>query len=241
MNTHQQADQNLAALRANSYPGRGIVIGQTGDGARFVQVYWIMGRSANSRNRVFVQDGNVVRTAPYDESRVEDPSLIIYNCTRILDRAHIVTNGDHTDTIHDGLAGGESFESSLHARTYEPDAPNYTPRIAGMVDLAAPVHAYQFAVLKTIDNDPSLPVRHFYAFERGMPGIGHMVTTYDGDGDPLPSFSGDPQPVPVPDSVDAALELYWSAMNADNKVSLLVKFIDPVSGACETRITNKHD
>lgn len=240
MSIQELAQANMEALRSNPYPGRGIVIGQTPDGANMVQVYWIMGRSENSRNRVFERDGDAVRTAPFDESKVEDPSLIIYNCTRVHGRAHIVTNGDQTDTIYDALVSGEPMEDALHTRTYEPDAPNYTPRISGLIDLEAPVHAYTLSILKTIDNNPSQPVRAFFHYEHAIPGIGHFVATYDGDGDPLPSFSGEPRPVPLVDDIEETCNIYWEALNADNKVSLLVKFIDVGSGASDTRLVNKH-
>ena len=229
---------NMDALRANVYPGRGIVIGQTPDGSKLVQVYWIMGRSENSRNRVFVEEGDVVRTAPFDESKVEDPSLIIYNCARVLDRVHIVTNGDQTDTIYDALINGETFESALHTRTFEPDAPNYTPRVSGICDPDSP-HDYQLAILKTIGNDPDKPVRHVYSFESAIPGVGHFIATYSGDGDPLPSFEGEPQMVELLDDIGATLALYWNALNEDNKVSLMVKFID-ANGDAEVRIANKN-
>jgi len=231
---------NMQSLAANVYPGRGIVIGQTPDGKRMVQVYWIMGRSENSRNRVFVREGDVVRTAPFDASKVKDPRLIIYNCTRVTGRAHIVTNGDQTDTIHDALAKGGSFESALDTRTFEPDEPNFTPRISGVVDLGDRLHAYKLGILKTIGNDPERPVRQYFSFGRAIPGAGHMVTTYSGDGQPLPSFAGEPRLVEIPGDIGAAAELYWKSLNAENRVSLLVKFIDPKSGASEVRLVNKH-
>jgi IMP cyclohydrolase len=231
---------NMDSLRSNVYPGRGIVIGQTPDGGKLVQVYWIMGRSENSRNRVFVREGDVVRTAPFDESKVKDPSLIIYNCTRVLDRAHIVTNGDQTDTIYDALGSGGTFESALDTREFEPDEPNYTPRISGLVNLDDGLCAYKLGILKTIGNDPGRPVRHYYSFGKAIPGVGHFIATYSGDGDPLPSFEGEPQPVEIPGDIDTALDLYWNALNEDNKVSLLVKFIDPETGSSDVRIANKH-
>ncbi len=240
MNIQAVAKLNLDALRANVYPGRGIVIGQTPDARRLVQVYWIMGRSENSRNRVFVREGDVVRTAPYDASKVKDPSLIIYNCARVQDCAHIVSNGDQTDTICDALAVGESFENALDTREFEPDAPNFTPRIAGTVDLDDGQNAYKLAILKTIGNNPDRPVRCYFNYERAVPGVGHLVATYSGDGNPLPAFEGEPQPVVIPDDIDAVLDLYWSALNGDNKVSLMVKFIDAETGASDIRIANKH-
>ena len=230
---------NMDALRANVYPGRGIVIGQTPDGSKMVQVYWIMGRSENSRNRVFVQEGDMVRTAPFDESKVEDPSLIIYNCARVLDRIHIVSNGDQTDTIYDAIRNGETFEAALYTRTFEPDEPNYTPRIAGIID-PDDVHTYKLGILKTVGNDPERSVRHIYNFENAIPGAGHFIATYSGDGSPLPAFDGEPQMLELLDDIGATLDLYWSALNEDNKVSLLVKFIDPATDATDIRIVNKN-
>jgi len=232
--------KNMQSLAANVYPGRGIVIGQTPDGAKMVQVYWIMGRSENSRNRVFVQEGETVRTAPFDESKVKDPSLIIYNCTRVAGKAHIVTNGDQTDTIFDALGKGGSFETALDTREFEPDAPNFTPRISGVVDFADELNAYKLGILKTVGNDPERPVRQYFSFASAIPGAGHFIATYSGDGSPLPSFSGEPQLVEIPAEIDAAADLYWKSLNEDNRVSMLVKFIDPASGASEVRIVNKN-
>ena len=239
MGLEQAARANLEALRANAYPGRGIAIGLTPDRRHYVQIYWIMGRSENSRNRVFVQEGGVVRTAPFDASKVEDPSLIIYNCARSLDRIHIVTNGDQTDTIYDAILNGETFEDALDTREFEPDAPNYTPRISGVID-PDDQHAYKLGILKTIGNDPGRPVRNYYNFGKPIAGVGHFIATYSGDGSPLPAFDGDPQMLPLLDDIDATLDLYWTALNDDNKVSLMVKFIDPAAGAADVRIANKN-
>ncbi len=231
---------NMAALGANAYPGRGIVIGQTPDARHWVQVYWIMGRSENSRNRVFVEDGDTVRTAPHDPSRVKDPSLIIYHCVRVAGRAHIVSNGDQTDTIAAGLAHGLTFEGALHTRTFEPDAPNFTPRISGVVDLNDMGHAYRLSVLKAEGGDPERPLRCFYAYGRGTPGVGHAVTTYRGDGDPLPSFEGEPRALPLWDDPRSTAERYWETLNAENRVALLVKFIDLAQGRAQVVLVNKH-
>jgi IMP cyclohydrolase len=231
---------NMQALAANVYPGRGIVIGQTPDGSKMVQVYWIMGRSENSRNRIFVEEGDTVRTAPFDESKVKDPSLIIYNCTRVHGSAHIVTNGDQTDTIFDALAGSGSFESALDTRTFEPDEPNYTPRVSGVLDLGDDANAYKLGILKTIANDPARRVRQYFSFGSAIRGAGHFIATYSGDGNPLPSFAGEPQLLEIPGNIDTAADLYWKSLNDDNRVSLLVKFIDPASGTSEVRILNKH-
>jgi len=236
----QTAQANMQALRENAYPGRGIVIGMTPDGSRLVQLYWIMGRSENSRNRVFIRDGDLVRTAPYDESKVEDPSLIIYNCVRPLGRMHIVTNGDQTDTIFETLRGGGTFEEALFTRTFEPDPPNFTARIAGLVDLDDPQHAYKLAVVKSIGNSPDHCARHVFSYAAAIPGCGHCVTTYVGDGNPLPPFEGEPYLLETGDDVDELAGLYWDALNEANKISLLVKSIDPQTGRCELRIVNKH-
>jgi hypothetical protein len=234
------ASANMDTLRANPYPGRGIVIGQTPDGSRMVQIYWIMGRSENSRNRIFVEDRHGVRTAPFDASKVKDPSLIIYTCAWRHGRFHIVSNGDQTDTICQALAHGDSFEAALDTREFEPDAPNFTPRIAGLIDLDDVHTAYKLAILKTIGNNAEQPVRHYYNFERPIPGLGHFIATYAGDGSPLPAFDGEPQLVEIAETPDATLDLYWSALNDDNKVSLLVKFIDLGTNGSGVRIVNKN-
>lgn len=236
----QTAAANMEALARNTYPGRGIVIGLTPDGQRWIQVYWIMGRSENSRNRIFVAEGNTVRTQAWDESKVEDPSLIIYHCIRIAGRAHVVTNGDQTDTICQALASGGTFESALATRTFEPDAPNYTPRIAGIVDLGDRDTTYRLAILKAIGNVEECPARHYFTYEAGVGGLGHCITTYAGDGAPLPSFEGEPYLLPLENDAAAIAALYWRTLNEDNRISLLVKAIEPGSGETELKIINKH-
>lgn len=231
---------NMRALGENVYPGRGIVIGLSPDARHYAQVYWIMGRSENSRNRIFVADGDLVRTAPYDESKVEDPSLIIYNCVRSVGRAHVVSNGDQTDTIFDAVQGGGTFEDALFSRTFEPDGPNYTARIAGLVDLDDERHAYKLALVKSIGNSPEHCVRHFFNYETAIPGVGHCVSTYAADGSPLPCFEGEPYAVELLDDTDAVAQLYWDTLNEDNRISLLVKFIDARTSVAEVRIINKH-
>ena len=230
-------DKNVDALRINPYPGRGIIIGLSPDGLKYVQVYWIMGRSDNSRNRVFVKDGETVRTSPFDESRVEDPSLIIYNCVRKSGNAHVVTNGDQTDTIVDALNAGGSFESALNTRTFEPDAPNFTPRISGILT-PGEEHTYKLSVLKSISNNPHHLSRQFFSYTVPIRGIGHFVSTYAGDGNPLPAFTGEPQQMPVFNNPEQTLDFYWDALNEDNRVSLLVKFVDVKSGASQIGICN---
>jgi len=240
MNLRTAAAANFEALAANAYPGRGIVAGLTPDGAHAVHVYWIMGRSDNSRNRIFEPLGDAVRTAAFDESRVSDPSLIIYNCVRITGRVHLVSNGDHTDTLHDAIRSGSTFAAAMHTRTFEPDPPNHTPRIAAATDLD-PRHAFlQMAVAKSIDNDAALPTWCVYSFGNGIPGIGHFISTYRGDGNPLPSFAGEPQPMPLPAGIDATCATYWQALSAANRVALLVRYIDRQTGVTETRIVNRH-
>ncbi len=239
MDIERLAQANMQALRENAYPGRGIVIGLTPDSRRYVQVYWIMGRTENSRNRIFVRDGDAVRTAPHDESKVKNPSLIIYNCVRTFGAAHVVSNGDQTDTIFDALRGGGTFGQALATRTFEPDAPNFTPRIAGLVDLHDPVNAYKLAILKAVENDGRYAVRHFFDYETAIPGVGHCVTTYSGDGSPLPCFEGEPYPVELRGDAGDVAEFYWDALNQDNKVSLLAKSIDAGTGAVDIKIINK--
>ena len=234
------AAANMQALSENPYPGRGIVIGLTPDAHHYVQVYWIMGRSENSRNRTFVREGDAVRTSPHDASKVKDPSLIIYHCVRTRDHWHIISNGDQTDTIVDALERGDGFEAALFTRTFEPDAPNSTPRISGLVDLDDPYHAYALAVIKSASGDGEHCTRQFFHYETAIPGIGHCVTTYMGDGNPLPAFEGEPYVLPLDDDIDRVAETYWAALNEANRISLLAKFIDARTGSTDLRIINKH-
>jgi len=235
-----QADQYINALSSNAYPGRGIVIGATPDGTRLVQVYWIMGRSENSRNRVFIQEDNgFVRTEAKDPAKLTDPSLIIYYPVRHVNGAHIVTNGDQTDTIYEALQSGGSFESALATRTYEPDAPNFTPRISGLVDRNDGQFSYKLSILKSNGNVEDQTLRHTYTYEKAIPGYGHCIHTYQGDGNPLPSFQGEPQLVPLANDIREIADLYWKALNEENKISLLVKTIDIASGGTELLVLNK--
>ncbi len=231
--------QNLSsALSATTYPGRGIVLGKSADGRRAVIAYFIMGRSENSRNRIFVADGDGLRTQAFDESKMEDPSLIIYAPVRVLGNVTIVTNGDQTDTIYDGLALGGTFESSLRTRTFEPDGPNYTPRISGVVEPS--LDRYRLSILKSADGDPASDRRYFFEYTHPTAGIGHFIHTYREDGSPLPSFEGEPVPVAIEGDIDAFTANVWNSLDADNKVSLFTRFIDLETGAAETRIVNKH-
>lgn len=227
-------------LAANSYPGRGIVIGKSGDGKYAVTAYFIMGRSVNSRNRIFVTEGEGIRTQAYDPAKLEDPSLVIYAPVRVLGNKTIVTNGDQTDTIYEGMDHQMTFEQSLRSRTFEPDAPNYTPRISGILHVEAGSYNYAMSILKSDQGDPSSCRRHTFAYENPQAGRGHFLHTYMQDGDPLPSFEGEPKPVAIPDDMDAFADLLWENLNEDNKVSLFVRFIHIADGTWETKIINKN-
>ena len=227
-----------ALLRGNPYPGRGIVLGRSPDGEKAVIAYFIMGRSENSRNRVFVETPDGIRTQAHDPSKMTDPSLIIYAPVRVFGTSTIVTNGDQTDTIREGLAAGKSFEEALRKRTFEPDKPNYTPRISGLVDKDG---GYTLSILKSADGDPASCRRYFFEYGDPLAGQGHYIHTYMGDGDPLPSFEGEPEQVAIPcDTPEALADLVWDSLNADNKVSLFVRYIDLATGTWESVIKNKH-
>lgn len=238
---NKTAEENFNNLKNNSYPGRGIVIGLSPDAKSILQIYWIMGRSENSRNRIFQEDPNgFVRTKAFDESKMTDPSLIIYHPVKYLGEKHIVSNGDQTDTIYDFLEKGESIEAALITREYEPDGPNFTPRISGLVDLADTGIAYELSILKSFNNTEASSNRQFFKYGKGIPGFGHFISTYAGDGNPLPSFSGEPQLMPIKNNAQDCAETYWNILNTDNKVSLLAKRIDRESGAVEISIINRH-
>lgn len=227
-------------LAGTTYPGRGIVIGRSEDGTKAVTAYFIMGRSVNSRNRVFVEDGEGIRTQAYDPSKLEDPSLIIYAPVRVLGHDTIVTNGDQTDTVYDGISRGETFEQALRCREFEPDAPNYTPRISGVMHVADGKYTYEMSILKSDNGSAHACNRFTYAYEDPTPGEGRFIHTYMGDGNPLPSFEGEPTWVDVKGDIDSFTDLVWSSLNEDNKVSLFVRFIDIATGVYETRIVNKN-
>ncbi len=227
-------------LRDNAYPGRGIVIGKTPDGTKAAAAYFIMGRSENSRNRIFVEDGAGLRTQAFDPAKLKDPSLIIYAPVRVLGNKTIVTNGDQTDTIYEGMDKQLTFEQCLRCRTFEPDGPNFTPRISGILHIENGGYNYAMSILKSSDGDPASCRRFTFAYESPLAGEGHFIHTYMGDGNPLPSFEGEPKRVGVPDSIDAFTELLWNNLNENNKVSLFVRFIDIRTGAYETRIVNKN-
>ncbi len=227
-------------LSTNAYPGRGIVIGRTPDGKKAVTAYFIMGRSANSRNRIFVEDGDGIRTQAYDPSKLEDPSLIIYAPVRVLGNKTIVTNGDQTDTIYEGMDRQMTFEQSLRSRTFEPDAPNYTPRISGILHIESSTYNYALSILKSNQGDPDSCQRFTFAYEHPKAGEGHFIHTYQQDGNPLPSYEGEPKLVSIPDDIDAFTKLLWTNLNEDNKVSLFVRYIDIATGDFETKIVNKN-
>ena len=226
-------------LAGNSYPGRGIVIGQSADGKQAVIAYFIMGRSENSRNRVFVEEGAGIRTQAFDPAKLSDPSLVIYAPVRVLGEVTIVTNGDQTDTIYDFLKEGKTFEEALRTRTFEPDGPNYTPRISGIVERRQGSFFYKLSILKSCGGDPDFAQRFFFEYAP-KPGLGHFIHTYKQDGDPIPSYEGEPTPVLIEGNIDAFTASLWENLNQDNKVSLFVRTIDLTTGGTETRIVNKN-
>lgn len=227
-------------LRENSYPGRGIVIGKSEDGTKAVAAYFIMGRSENSRNRVFVKGGEGIRTQAFDPSKLTDPSLIIYAPVRVLGNKTIVTNGDQTDTIYDGMDHQMTFEQSLRTREFEPDAPNYTPRISGIMHVENGTYNYAMSILKSNNGNPDSCSRFTFAYENPAAGEGHFIHTYMHDGNPLPSFEGEPKLVSIPNDMDEFTSLLWESLNEDNKVSLFVRYINIADGTYETRIVNKN-
>lgn len=227
-------------IKDNSYVGRGIVIGLSEDGKKAVSAYFIMGRSENSRNRIFVEkDNGEVMIYPYDESKVEDPSLIIYSPIRIYKNNLIVTNGDQTDTIYDGLCEGKSFSEALRARKFEPDAPNLTPRISGMLTFDNTSFTYQMSILKSADPNGTGCNRYTYEYEP-IAGLGHFIHTYICDGNPIPTFCGEPERVALPNDIDEFTEKLWNNLNEANKISLYVRYTDLESGKTENRMINKH-
>lgn len=227
-------------LQSNSYPGRGIIIGRSADGTKAVTAYFIMGRSSNSRNRVFVEDGEGIRTQAFDPSKLEDPSLIIYAPVRVLGNKTIVTNGDQTDTIYDGMDHQQTFEQSLRCREFEPDGPNYTPRISGVMHIENGKYNFAMSILKSSDGNPESCSRFTYAYEKPLSGEGRFIHTYMNDGNPLPSFEGEPKRVAIEGDIDSFTKNVWDSLNEDNKVSLFVRFIDIGTGKYETRIVNKN-
>lgn len=227
-------------LKNNAYPGRGIVIGKSADGTKAVAAYFIMGRSENSRNRVFVEEGAGIRTQAFDPTKLTDPSLIIYAPVRVLGNKTIVTNGDQTDTIYEGMDRQMTFEQSLRCREFEPDGPNYTPRISGIMHIENGGYNYAMSILKSSNGNPAACRRYTFAYENPLAGEGHFIHTYLHDGNPLPSFEGEPKLVSIPDGMDAFAAMLWDSLNEDNKVSLFVRYIDIVTGSYVSKIINKN-
>ncbi len=239
MNVYQK-DTMKDLVKDNSYVGRGIVIGKTEDGTKAAVAYFIMGRSDNSRNRIFKEEKDDVMIYPYDASKVEDPSLIIYAPIRKLEDKLIVTNGDQTDTIRDFVAAGKSFEEALETREFEPDGPNWTPRISGMLVFKDDDFTYKMSILKSADAEGSACSRFTYSYQ-ALAGVGHFIHTYMGDGSPLPTFQGEPERTAVPNDIDVWTKEIWENLNEQNKISLYVRFTDLKTGKVENRMINKYN
>ena len=238
MNIYQKHTMS-ALVKDNSYVGRGIVIGKTEDGTKAAIAYFIMGRSENSRNRVFLEKGEEVIIEPFDASKVEDPSLIIYSPIKKWENQLIVTNGDQTDTIYDFIKEGKSFADALQTREFEPDAPNFTPRISGMLTFADGDFSYQISILKSADAQGSACSRYTFAYP-ALAGLGHFIHTYAGDGNPLPTFQGEPERTSIPNDIDTFTKEIWENLNEENKISIYVRFVDLKTGAVENRMINKN-
>ncbi len=233
-------NENLADILAkNTYPGRGIVIGKTEDGKSAAIAYFIMGRSENSRNRVFIENGDEVIIHPFDASKVQDPSLIIYSPIRVYENHLIVTNGDQTDTVYEGLKAGKSFEAALETRAFEPDAPNFTPRISGMLTFQKSTFTYKMSILKSADAEGTACNRYAFSYAP-IAGTGHFIHTYNCDGNPIPTFTGEPERVAIPSDIDTFADTIWNNLNEQNKISLYVRFVNLETGAVENRMFNKN-
>ncbi|MBQ1658368.1 MAG: IMP cyclohydrolase [Clostridia bacterium] len=230
-----------AEISSTTYPGRGIIIGRSADGKNAVTGYFIMGRSENSRNRVFVAEGKDLKTQAFDPSKLVDPSLIIYAPVRTLENATIVTNGDQTDTIRDFILEGKTFEDALRTRTFEPDPPNFTPRISGIMEFRDGDFSYKLSILKSNCGREESVLRFFYEYAQPVAGEGHFIHTYKCDGNPIPSFEGEPELVNIEGDIDTFTDNIWSALNEDNKVSLYTRFTDLETGEFEDRIVNKNN
>lgn len=227
-------------LKENNYPGRGIIAGMTPDSAYAVTAYFIMGRSVNSRNRVFVQEGENLRTKAFDESKLSDPSLIIYYPVRALENQLIVTNGDQTDTVYDYIKAGKTFEEALCTREFEPDAPNFTPRISAILAVQDGKYSYKLSILKSALMNGASCERFTYDYASPIPGEGRFIHTYRCDGNPIPSFTGDPEPIAIEGDIDSFTTLLWESLNEDNKVSLFVRYLPLNGGEAQTRVVNKN-
>jgi hypothetical protein len=241
MDWEKTLEANIDRLRGNEYPGRGIIIGLSPDGKNFIQVYWLMGRSAASRNRILVPEGEFVKTAVPGGEQAGDSSLLLYYPVKHWDESHIVSNGDQTDTIYSALQKGAGFAEALATRTFEPDPPHYTPRISGLVELNNAECAYRLAIVKTVEGSPESCTRQYFYYEKGIPGIGHCIHTYAGNGNPLPSFQGEPFTVKVFDDLRTTARYYWELLHEENKVALLAKAINRRTGESRLEIINKKE
>ncbi len=226
-------------IKDNTYVGRGIVIGKSADAKKAVTAYFIMGRSENSRNRVFIENGDEIVIHPFDASKVEDPSLIIYSPVRVIENNLIVTNGDQTDTVYDFLKDGKTFEQALETREFEPDSPNWTPRISGMMTFANGNFSYKMSILKSADAEGTACNRYTFSYP-SLAGLGHFIHTYNHDGNPIPTFTGEPERVAIPDDIDEFTNLIWKNLNEQNKISLYVRYIDLETGKYDSRMINKN-
>lgn len=235
------ATKNEEKLKQNEYPGRGIIIGKTPNGKNLVQIYWIMGRSENSRNRIFSEEGSFVKTEAFDVSKMTDPSLIIYYPAKSIGNKHIISNGDQTDTIYESIVFGKTFEDAINKRTFEPDKPNFTPRISGLVDLENMKDGFKLSIIKSDHLDPMYTIRNIFSYEKSIPGIGYCLHTYRKDGNPLPSFLGEPYVVKIFDDQNENANYYWSILNEENRISLMVKYINIETKDYKTLIINKNE
>jgi IMP cyclohydrolase len=227
-------------LSGNDYPGRGIIIGRSFDGENAVIAYFIMGRSENSRNRIFDVTDDGIQTKAFDESKLTDPSLIIYHPVRTIENLTVVTNGDQTDTVCEYLKRGLTFEEALRTRTFEPDPPNYTPRVSGIVSIKDGMLFYKLSILKSADGNSDSTRRYFYEYSYPVMGVGHFIHTYKSNGNPIPSFDGEPEPVEIKGDIDEFTDTVWNSLNEDNKVSLFTRFININTMETQTRIVNKN-
>lgn len=227
-------------LKENPYPGRGIVIGKSPNGKYAVIAYFIMGRSENSRNRIFVEDGEGIRTQAFDPSKLSDPSLIIYAPVRVLGNKTIVTNGDQTDTVYELMDKQQTFEQALRTREFEPDGPNFTPRISGIMHVENENYNYAMSILKSNNGNPDACNRYTFAYSNPVAGEGHFIHTYQKNENPLPSFEGEPRLVKMSDDMDSFTDMLWNSLNEENKVSLFVRYIDIKTGEYRSKIVNKN-
>lgn len=236
MSVYQKNDLT-ELLKSNTYPGRGIVVGKTADGTKAAVAYFIMGRSENSRNRIFEENGQDVTIYPYDPSLVEDPTLIIYSPIRVFENNLIVTNGDQTDTIYDFVKDGGDFTAALETREFEPDAPNFTPRISSMLTFDEQDFVYQMSILKSADEKGTKCNRYTFKYA-SLDGLGHFIHTYNCDGNPIPTFTGEPERVEICNDIDEFTNGIWNSLNEQNKISLYVRFVDLKTGDVENRMIN---